>query len=217
MSVRPAAPPFRRSVRFGGLYAGVPVFILAAVMPWRVMLSVKCSTAGSAQRPRHLPSAHMHESVEECPGGDYRCLGAEFHAPHRCHAHGFALLHEQFAGFVLPHIESGRVVDYLAPCPDELAAVALCPRTHTAGPLPWLSIRNCIAVSSVTIPMCPPSASISRTICPLAIPPTAGVAAHLRRLVHIHRYEAGPGTHGGCGSSRFASCVSSADNDDVVK
>ena len=44
-----------------------------------------------------------------------------------------------------------------------------------AGPFDLLSIRNCIAVASVTIPMKPPRASISRTICPLAIPPMAGL------------------------------------------
>ena len=55
------------------------------------------------------------------------------------------------------------------------------PRSHwarglqTAGPLPRFSIRNCMAVASVTSPICPPRASISRTICPLAIPPTAGL------------------------------------------
>ena len=55
------------------------------------------------------------------------------------------------------------------------------PRSHcalglqTAGPFERFSIRNCIAVASVTSPICPPSASISRTICPLAIPPTAGL------------------------------------------
>ena len=46
---------------------------------------------------------------------------------------------------------------------------------QTAGPLPRLSIRNCIAVASVISPICPPRASISRTICPFAIPPTAGL------------------------------------------
>ena len=46
---------------------------------------------------------------------------------------------------------------------------------HTAGPFPMLSIRNWMAVLSVTIPICPPKASISRTICPLAIPPMAGL------------------------------------------
>jgi hypothetical protein len=32
-----------------------------------------------------------------------------------------------------------------------------------------------MAVASVTRPICPPSASISLTICPLAMPPTAGL------------------------------------------
>ena len=46
---------------------------------------------------------------------------------------------------------------------------------HMAGPLERLSIRNCTEHRSVTIPICPPSASISLTICPLAMPPTAGL------------------------------------------
>ena len=46
---------------------------------------------------------------------------------------------------------------------------------HIAGPFERFSIRNWIAVLSVISPICPPSASISRTICPLAIPPIAGL------------------------------------------
>ncbi len=46
---------------------------------------------------------------------------------------------------------------------------------HMAGPLERLSIRNCMDVRSVIIPVMPPKASISRTICPLAIPPMAGL------------------------------------------
>ena len=46
---------------------------------------------------------------------------------------------------------------------------------HMAGPLERFSIRNCMAVWSVTRPVYPPRASISRTICPLAMPPTAGL------------------------------------------
>ena len=46
---------------------------------------------------------------------------------------------------------------------------------HMAGPLDVLSMRNWIMVLSVTIPEYPPRASISRTICPLAIPPMAGL------------------------------------------
>ena len=44
-----------------------------------------------------------------------------------------------------------------------------------AGPLPRLSRRNWIAVASVMTPMAPPRASISRTICPFATPPIAGL------------------------------------------
>ena len=46
---------------------------------------------------------------------------------------------------------------------------------HIAGPLERLSILNWIIVRSVTMPEYPPSASTSRTICPLAIPPIAGL------------------------------------------
>ena len=46
---------------------------------------------------------------------------------------------------------------------------------HMAGPFERFSMRNWIAVWSVTNPIYPPKASISRTICPLAIPPTAGL------------------------------------------
>ncbi len=46
---------------------------------------------------------------------------------------------------------------------------------HIAGPLLRLSMRNWMEQRSAIIPVIPPSASISRTICPLAIPPTAGL------------------------------------------
>ena len=53
---------------------------------------------------------------------------------------------------------------------------SLCERgLHMAGPLLRLSMRNWMLLRSVTMPICPPNASISRTICPLAIPPTAGL------------------------------------------
>ena len=46
---------------------------------------------------------------------------------------------------------------------------------HMAGPFERLSIRNCMAVASVTMPVKPPNASISLTICPFAMPPIAGL------------------------------------------
>src|SRR5581483_3494969 len=46
---------------------------------------------------------------------------------------------------------------------------------QTAGPREVFSSRNWIPTASVTSPMIPPKASTSRTKCPLAIPPTAGL------------------------------------------
>lgn len=46
---------------------------------------------------------------------------------------------------------------------------------HMAAPFDRFNIRNWIMDKSETIPEYPPRASISRTICPLAIPPIAGL------------------------------------------
>lgn len=48
-------------------------------------------------------------------------------------------------------------------------------RRVIAAPLLLFSIRNWIPVASITRPISPPSASISRTIWPLATPPIAGL------------------------------------------
>ena len=47
----------------------------------------------------------------------------------------------------------------------------------TAAPLPTFSMRICSAVLSAFMPISPPSASISRTRCPFAVPPTEGLHA----------------------------------------
>ncbi len=46
---------------------------------------------------------------------------------------------------------------------------------RTLGPLRAFSMRNWILVASVFTPIIPPRASISRTICPFACPPMAGL------------------------------------------
>ena len=58
----------------------------------------------------------------------------------------------------------------------EKRALSHCARgLHIAGPFERLSILNCIVDASVTTPLNPPSASISLTIWPFAIPPIAGL------------------------------------------
>ena len=55
-------------------------------------------------------------------------------------------------------------------------SISICARLpRTAGPFVWLRMRNWIPASSVMSPISPPSASSSRTRCPLAKPPTAGL------------------------------------------
>src|SRR5690606_24738186 len=46
---------------------------------------------------------------------------------------------------------------------------------HIAGPLERFNIRNCSMDLSDIMPDIPPRASISRTICPFATPPIAGL------------------------------------------
>ena len=48
-------------------------------------------------------------------------------------------------------------------------------RECTAGPLPVLSMRDWMKVSSMALPISPPSASTSRTRWPLPVPPMAGL------------------------------------------
>ena len=52
-------------------------------------------------------------------------------------------------------------------------------REWTAGPLPRFSIRYWMQALSAARPISPPSASISRTRCPLPVPPMAGLQGML--------------------------------------
>ena len=155
---------------------GVPVFMRATRMPWRAMLSEKWWTAGSAMRP---PSTIL------CP----ICISPLRKVP--------AVTTIALAWISIPHkvlipntLESftsnssawswrmsrsgiwSRVVRHSK---IYFSRSHWARGLHMAGPLDRLSIRNCIAVASVMCPISPPKASISRTICPLAIPPTAGL------------------------------------------
>jgi len=64
---------------------------------------------------------------------------------------------------------------------------------QTAGPCPRLSILKWMLVASVTFAISLPSASISRTICPFARPPMAGlqdICATASRLMVSRRVRA---------------------------
>ena len=159
---------------------GVPVFILALRMPCLVMLSVKLGTAGSAILPpaiiflpmcssplRNVPAVmttHLALMVTPqivfTPVTRFPCVvfSTSSSSAWSCQMLRFGVLSS-----VSLHFHINRPLSH--------CALGL----HTAGPLLRLSIRNWMAVASVTSPVCPPKASISLTICPLAIPPMAGL------------------------------------------
>ena len=140
------------------------------------MLSVSLSTAGSAHRPPgswHLPICRS--PFRNVPAVMIVALAlnvtpqtvlAPTHSPFSTIISQTWSCHISRLG-VLSRMERHSQINF------PLSHCAL--GDQTAGPLPRLSILNCIAVLSVTIPICPPNASISLTICPFAIPPTAGL------------------------------------------
>ena len=58
-------------------------------------------------------------------------------------------------------------------------------REWTAGPLPRLSILYWMQALSAARPISPPSASTSRTRCPLPVPPMAGLQGILPTLSRL--------------------------------
>ena len=158
------------------ILTGVPVFMRADRMPKRVILSVKWCTEGSAQRPpstifrpicisplRKVPAVTMtllalNSARQMVLTPTTSPFSTSNSSAWSCQMSRFSVassvvLHAQI-NFSRSHCARGL---------------------HTAGPFPIFNMRNCMAVLSVIRPIFPPKASISLTICPLAIPPTAGL------------------------------------------
>ena len=156
-------------------------------MPWQVMLSVRRSTAGSAIRPpfiilrpmcinplRKVPAVmttHLAcislPQIVRTPMTRFGCS---------CDNPADAIVSTRSSSTWSCQISRLSVSSSLRLHSQMNLPRSHCARgLHMAGPFPTFSMRNWIAVASVTRPICPPSASISRTICPLAMPPTAGL------------------------------------------
>ena len=161
----------RRSMR-----TGVPVFILPARMPCRVMLSVSPCDAGSAMRPPSTLRRPMCISPPRNVPAVITTQPALSSAPHTVRtpqARPPSTISSVAMSCQMsrPSVRSSSVRHCQMNFPLSHCALGL----HTAGPLLRLSIRNCMAVASVTMAVRPPRASISLTICPLAMPPMAGL------------------------------------------
>ena len=138
-----------------------------------------CAAASPTRPPSVLLLAGVHQRRAEMSGGDDRRArqSSSRSVGQRSTAADIArrsvdrcprLPRERSADF--GHVASSRCTStaYLY-----LSACARGPQT--AGPLQRLSMRNWMPVLSVATPISPPRASISRTICPLASPPIAGL------------------------------------------
>ena len=166
---------------------GVPVFMRSVRMPCWVILSVKCGTAGSAIRPpgtilrpmcisplRNVPAVMItHLALSSAP--------QMVRTPTTRFVGCCATATDFTSSTRSSSAWSCQMSKWSVSSSTRRHSQMNFPRSHwarglqTAGPLPRLSMRNWMAVASVTRAICPPSASISRTICPLAIPPTAGL------------------------------------------
>ena len=193
---------------------GVPVFILAEVIPHRVMLSVH-GRFGASSAFHHL-SAHVHQTVEEGSRSDDDALCIELGTPDGAHADGLAVSHEELVGLVLPDVEVVGVVEDGSPFPDKLATVALCARTPYGGTL------SDVQHSELDGSLVGHDTHLSAERINLSYDLTLGdsadgrVATHLANLVHVHCYQASLGTHVGGGRSSLASGVPAADNKYVI-
>jgi hypothetical protein len=159
----------------------------------------------------------MEQTVEEGTCGDYDTFGMEGDAPYRVYTDDFVVLYKQFVNGVLPNVEIGDVVKYLAPSPDKLLAVALGTGTPHGGTLRAIEHAelNGRAVSDDSR-VSTECVNLSHYL-PFGNTTDGGVATHLPNLVHVHRDEASLRTHIGRCCCRFASRVSGTNHNDVVE
>ena len=170
---------------------------------------------GDASARHHAPS-DVHEAVQECPGRDHDAACPQLGAPYRAHSGGAAVLNDELVGLVLPDVKPLRRVERRAPLPNELLAVALCPRAPHGRSLAAVehaeldcrSVRYAAHLSAQRINL-PYYLSFGYTA-------HGRIAAHLRNLVHVHRYQTRAGTHARCRRCRLASRVAAADDQYVV-
>ena len=179
--------------------------------PGEVMGSWFCNPS-----PCNLVMADVHESVEKSSCCYDDGTGTKLHTPYCPDANSLTVLHDELFRLVLPDVKIISVVEHPAPFPDELATIALGAWRPDGRPFAF--------VEHAELDCCPvrhhchlPSEGVYLAHN-LSFGYTANsrVAAHLRNLVHIHRYEACPGAHVRCCACCLAACVSRPDNDHVV-
>ena len=166
--------------------------------------------------PGKHDSSDVHQPVQEGTGGDDDALGVEGAAPDGEDAPNFAVGYQELPHGVLPDVEVGRVLQHLAPCPDELVAVALgagAPHGRAFRAVQQTELDGCLVGHS----SCPSAQSVYfANDLPLGYAADGRIATHLTNLIHIHRDETGARAQVGRGGGGFASGVAGAYHDNVV-
>ena len=164
----------------------------------------------------HLSAAYVHQSVQESACGDDYGARFEASAPHGLDSANSSLFNDDFCGFVLPHIQVGRIFQPASPFLDEARAVTLCPwaphgrsfRTVQHAELYGAGVRHFARAAAECIYFADNLSFRDAA--------DGRVAAHLRYLVHVHRDEAGTCAQQRGGSGSLASGVSCAHDNDVI-
>ena len=122
-----------------------------------------------------LFAANVNQAVQKRPGRDHQRPAAVNACRLRAQARQPAGIEHDPAGAADDPVNLGSASS-AARTQAAYRGLSACARgDHTAGPRLRLRSLNCIPVASIARPINPPSASISRTRCPLAVPPTAGL------------------------------------------
>jgi len=158
----------------------------------------------------------VHQAVEESACGDDDALGIELCAPDGAYADSLAIVHEQFVGLVLPDVEVVGVIEDGSPLPDKLSTVALgtgTPYSRTLADVEHSELDGSLV--GYDAHLATERIDLSYDL-PLGDAADSRVATHLANLVHVHRYQAGLGTHVGRGCGSLASGVTATDNEYVI-
>ena len=165
-----------------------------------------------------LGATYVHEAVEEGARRDDDTLGMQGNVHIGLHARHLLrlLVNEQFPHLILPDAQVLRVLQDLSPFPDELCPVALSTgaphgRTLAAVQHPELNggaVGNLARMSAQGIYLA--------HYLPLGNAADGRVARHLCNLVHVHGYQARPGTKPCTGRCCLATGMPGTDDNNIV-
>ena len=174
----------------------------------------------------HHLASDMHQSVQESARSDDDAFGIELSSPNGAHADGTndriartsicRIFYQEFVCLILPDIQILCLIQMPAPLPDKLPSVALGPRTphswtfanvqHTELYRGGVSHQSHLAAEGI---------NLAHNL-PLGDTADGRIARHLRNLVHVHRHEAGFGTHIGTGAGCFAPRMTTSDDQNII-